>query len=427
MIHFPEWAKNLTIYEVNVRQYTPEGTFAAFREHLPRLKEMGAGILWFMPVQPIGKQNRKGTLGSYYSIADYVSINPEFGTINEFVELVDEIHSLGMYVILDWVANHTAWDHIWTLQHPEYYLLENGKFKPPFDEWSDVIKLDYSNEKMRAEMVRSMFFWIEKVKIDGFRCDMAHLVPTDFWNGFSEKLFKKYPDKYMLAETDHFDLLENAFHSSYDWKVFHSMNEFAQRKISAADLRNDIDEQLKWYPLHSSILRFISNHDENSWQGSELNRLGLCLENMTVLYFTLPGIPLVYSGQEAGNDVSLPFFEKCEIDWKADKMNGIIKMLISLRKENPVLWSSHFGGDFRFIEIPGTENLLAYTRSNGKQKLFVALNFSEEMKHITLNDCTLNGNYSLIPSGVDVIINAPFCLVVEPFKYRIFISSENKN
>lgn len=427
MIHFPDWAKNLTIYEVNVRQFTAEGTFAAFRNHLPRLKELGVGIIWFMPVQPIGVLNRKGSLGSYYSIADYVAVNPEFGTFQEFVDLVAEIHASGMYVILDWVANHTAWDHVWTKSHPDFYISENGNFCPPFDEWSDVIKLDYSNQKMRAEMNRSMLFWIKNAKIDGFRCDMAHLVPTDFWNDLSGNLFKKYPQLYMLAETDHYDLLENAFHSSYDWKVFHAMNEYAAGKISLDDLKFNITDQLAWYPEKSSILRFISNHDENSWHGSELVRLGLHLETMTVLSFMLPGIPLIYSGQEAGNERSLPFFDKDEIRWKEDKMKGLLKDLIKLRKENKALWCFGKSSNFHFIDVPENENLMAFIRKDSQNRVFVVLNFSNEIRQITLNMNELNGNYKLHPSGADVIINSPFCLVVEPYKYRIFVSSESKN
>lgn len=426
MIKFPEWAKNLTVYEVNIRQFTPEGTMAAFRNHLPRLKELGVGILWFMPVQPIGELNRKGTLGSYYSIADYTSVNPEFGTTDEFINLVDEIHQMGMYVILDWVANHTSWDHEWTKTHPDFYLTENGSFRPPFDEWSDVIALDYSNPKMCNEMSRSMIFWLKKAKVDGFRCDMAHLVPVDFWNQLSEKLFKDFPDIYMLAETDHYDLLEKAFHSSYDWKVFHAMNEYASGKITLKDMQANINNQLEWYPQNSSLLRFISNHDENSWHQSELCRLGMQLENMTALYFTLPGIPLIYSGQEAGNDCSLPFFDKSEIRWKDDKMNKILKDLVSLRKENSALWSSDQGGDFNFIETPVDDNVLAYTRLKGNNKVFVILNFSSSIKQIKISDNQLDGNYTLFPSKADVIINAPFCIVLEPYKYRIFVSSESE-
>lgn len=424
MMNFPDWAKNLTIYEVNVRQFTPEGTFAAFREHLHEIKELGVGMLWFMPVQPIGILNRKGSLGSYYSIADYISVNPEFGTLEEFADLVKEIHSLGMYVILDWVANHTAWDHVWTKQYPEFYLTENGAFKPPFDEWSDVIKLDYSNDNMRLEMTRSMLFWIENAKIDGFRCDMAHLVPTDFWNDFSSKLFKKYPDKFMLAETDRYDLLEIAFHSSYDWKVFHAMNEFAGGKISLDDLKQNIDEQLAWYPRKSALLRFISNHDENSWHASELVRLGMMLENITVLYFTLPGIPLIYSGQEAGNAFALPFFDKSEIHWKVDKMRKLLTELTTLRRNNAALWSSDLGGDFGLIDVSGNVNLLAFWRRKAENKILIFLNLSNEQKQITLENSDLSGKYVMYPSHSDVIIGSPFCLVIEPFKFRIFVSAD---
>jgi len=341
---FPDWAKSLTVYEVNLRQYTHEGTILEFRQHLPRLKELGIGILWFMPIQPIGIINRKGSLGSYYSIRDYCSIDPAFGTMEEFRELVDEIHNLGMYVILDWVANHTAWDHLWVNEHPGFHHRnEAGEVFPPFPDWSDVIGLDYTNPGMRKAMIDSMKFWLKNTGIDGFRCDMAHLVVTDFWEQARPALEKTRPGLYMLAETDHYDLLNKAFHSSYDWKVFHAMNEVAQGKISVHDLAHTIEDQLAWLPGQSSLLRFISNHDENSWQGSEIERLAYFLEPMAVLYFTLPGIPLVYSGQEAGNYRRLSFFEKDLIDWKDDKMFALYQKLIQLRKDHQALWSGGEG------------------------------------------------------------------------------------
>lgn len=210
----PEWVKNAVIYEVNVRQYTPEGTFNAFTEHLPRLKTLGVDILWFMPVNPIGVKNRKGPLGSYYSVKDYTAVNPEFGTMEDFRRLVEQVHEQGMYAIIDWVPNHTAWDHRWTKEHPDWYKQdEKGEFVSPFD-WTDVIQLDYDNEEMRQEMIEEMIFWIRESDIDGYRCDVAHMVPVDFWDEARKELDKVKP-VFMLAESDQYFLHKNAFDMTY--------------------------------------------------------------------------------------------------------------------------------------------------------------------------------------------------------------------
>jgi len=319
----PDWVKNQTIYEVNLRQFTKGGTFEEFEGHLPRLKALGVGILWFMPIQPIGEKNRKGSLGSYYSIKDYSSINPEFGTMTEFKSLVKKIHSLGMKVIIDWVANHTSWDHQWTKDFPDFYDQdEHGNFKPPFPEWEDVIHLNYNNPVLWREMISQMEFWIREANIDGFRCDMAHLVPTVFWNHARHQLDKVKP-MFMLAESENHDLLEFAFDAIYNWKLLHGLNDIAAGKIKTNELLNIAKNGSDNLPTGAAELNFTCNHDENSWQGSAIERLHYYLEPLTILTFTLPGIPLIYSGQEAGNYRRLKFFDKDEIEWKEDKMTPL--------------------------------------------------------------------------------------------------------
>jgi len=338
-IKIPEWVDGQTIYEVNLRQYTKSGTFKEFETHLLRLKELGVGILWFMPIQPIGEKNRKGALGSYYSIKNFTAVNPEFGTLEEFKSLVKKIHKLGMKVIIDWVANHTAWDHHWTIDHPEFYSKDNkGNFKAPVPDWEDVIHLDYGNPKLWDEMIGQMAYWLKETNIDGFRCDMAHLVPTLFWNRTRHELDKIKP-VFMLAESENHDLLEYAFDSIYNWKLLHAMNELAARTINASEFFNIALNEVKYLPVGAFYLNFTSNHDENSWQGSAIERLHYYLEPLTVLTFMIQGLPLIYSGQEAGNYRQLEFFDKDEIEWKADKMFSLYKNLIELRKRNTELWS----------------------------------------------------------------------------------------
>lgn len=419
---FPSWAKSLTIYEVNLRQYTESGSIREFRQHLGRLKDMGVGILWFMPIQPTGMINRKGSLGSYYSIRDYCAVDPAFGTVEEFRLLVKEIHSMGMFVVLDWVANHTAWDHYWVDTEPAFYRRnEAGEVYPPFPDWADVIGLDYTNPELRATMIQSMKFWLESTGIDGFRCDMAHLVVTDFWEEARIALENTRPDLYMLAETDHYDLLKEAFHSSYDWKVFHALNEAAQGKISIRALADTIQEQLNWYPSNASLMRFISNHDENSWQGSELERLAYFLEPMAVMYFTLPGIPLIYSGQEAGNYRRLAFFDKDLIEWKEDKMKPLYTKLAKLRSSNAALWSAGKGFGYRELQLIGSDRVLAFERSAGKSRVLVILNLSYESSRISITDPLPSSEFiDLFSGGIKVKFGADPCFELEPFGYKVF-------
>ena len=235
-IETPAWVRGRTMYEVNLRQFTPGGTIREFSEHLPRLKQLGVGILWIMPVFPVGTEKRKGSLGSYYSISDYRAVNPEFGNLQDFKELVESAHVSGMKVILDWVANHTAWDHRWTREHPEYYHRDaSGSLKAPVPEWEDVIHLDYGNPGLWDEMIGDMAFWLKETDIDGFRCDMAHLVPTVFWNRARRDLDAIKP-VFMLAESQNHDLLEYAFDAIYSWKLLHAMNELAAGQLAAGDL-----------------------------------------------------------------------------------------------------------------------------------------------------------------------------------------------
>jgi len=395
-IYTPDWVSGQTVYEVNLRQYTKGGTFKEFEAHLPRLKKLGAGILWFMPLQPIGEKNRKGTLGSYYSISDYSKINPEFGSLEEFKSLVSKIHKLGIKVIIDWVANHTAWDHCWTKDYPEFYTKDdNGNFKAPVKDWEDVIHLDYGNPDLWDEMINQMAFWIKETDIDGFRCDMAHLVPTLFWNRARRDLDKIKP-VFMLAESENHDLLEYAFDSIYNWKLLHAMNETAAKNINAEKLLEITINEFNYLPDGASLLNFTSNHDENSWQGSAIERLHYFLEPLTVLTFLLPGNPLIYNGQEAGNYRRLKFFDKDEIEWKEDKMSLLYEKLNDLKGNNTALQT----GDFEPIKTDAPESIIAFSRSVGNKRVVVILNLSGDDVSFYVECGKLNGEYhNIITAG----------------------------
>jgi glycosidase len=374
--NFPEWSKNQSLYEVNLRQYTPGGTIKEFCEHLPGLRDLGFHLLWFMPVQPIGEANRKGTLGSCYSIRDYRSVNPDHGSLDDFREMVAKIHGLGMRVILDWVANHTAWDHEWTKTHPHFYVKDQqGSFTPPNPDWTDVIQLNYAEPGLREEMIGAMKFWITETGIDGFRCDMAHLVPLDFWRKARAALGVVKP-VFMLAESDDKRLLQSAFDTIYNWELYHAMNDLARNNLAVSGFREMLRERSGGLASSLHELLFISNHDENSWQGPESERLGRAVEAFTVLVYTLPGMPLVYNGQEAAFNRRLSFFDKDHIDWKENKIALLFKKLNELKRRNPSLWHGPEGGTFSILENPLSDQVFAYRRTKNNHCLKVLLNLS---------------------------------------------------
>lgn len=418
---FPKWAQNKIIYEVNLRQFTPGGTIREFREHLPRLKKLGVGILWFMPLQPVGLKNRKGSLGSYYSISNYTQLDETYGTIEEFISMVSEIHSMGMYVILDWVANHTAWDHHWVNDFPEFYRRnEAGEVFPPFPEWEDVIGLDYANTALRVEMIESMKFWLLKTGIDGFRCDMAMLVPTDFWNQARAELESLQP-VFMLAEAEQRDLTIEAFDVLYNWNLMHVWNDIAAGKYTADEIRWRIPSEITEFPAGCDNMLFISNHDENSWNGSEIERLHFGLEAFAVLIFTLPGMPLLYSGMEAGNYRRLSFFDKDCIEWKEDKMSALYSKLAELRTSNPALWSPRHESDLQLLSTNFDKSILAFLRSKGEHKVLIIVNLTSDKVDFHLNGSDYQGQYTdVLNENISVLLGDSPCFSLPGWGYLVF-------
>jgi glycosidase len=398
-VHHPQWSRNANLYEVNVRQYTPEGTFAAFAEHLPRLREMGVDILWFMPVTPVGELNRKGTLGSYYSVKDYTDINPEFGTLEDFRDLVNQIHNLGMYVIIDWVANHTAWDHEWTQTNPEFYFRDaNGNFGPPHNtDWSDVIQLDYENRELWDAMIAEMAFWVREMNVDGFRCDVAYLVPVDFWNLARQQLEAIKP-VFMLAEAEHPELHEHAFNAGYGWSFHHMKNSIARGDQSVSALDTYFFEQNRGdFPEGIYKINFITNHDENSWAGTEFERMGDAVEAFSVLITTAEGMPLIYSGQEAGFNRRLEFFEKDQIDWSNMRYEDFYRILLNLKRENRALWNGAAGGRMERVNTSNNNNVFAFIREKDGNRVLVVLNLSPEAQNVSFgNTERIQGTYNIL-------------------------------
>lgn len=421
-----DWIEQATLYEVNLRQYTKEGTFRAFLKHLPRLKKLGVDILWFMPIHPIGKVNRKGTLGSYYSVKDYYAINPEFGTLDDFRAVVDSAHSLGMKVIIDIVANHTSHDAVLLHEHPDWYVRDSvGKVVSPFD-WSDVAKLDYSKPELREYMISMLEYWVRDIGLDGFRCDVAAEVPTDFWNQARERLNRIKPI-FMLAEAEQPDLQEYAFDADYAWELHHIMNEIAAGKKNASDIDSYLERKAKRYPKNTINLLFITNHDENSWNGTEFERMGRAVKPMAALTFLLKGMPLIYSGQEVGFNRRLEFFEKDRINWD-DSLNftRFYKALVALKKNHAALAAGPQGGEFLRINTSADSAVFAFSRVLENDTVWAVFNLSSVSQRFMFTGNHPSADFTSYFSDRKFALPINDTITFEPWEFRVFVPV-NKN
>jgi glycosidase len=418
---FPEWSKKAVLYEVNIRQYTPEGTFKAFETHLPRLKELGVDILWIMPIHPISLKNRKGSLGSYYSVKDYKAVNPEFGTMDDFKSLVNKAHEMGLKVIIDWVPNHTGWDNQWIFDHPEWYTKDStGTIIPPNPDWLDIADLNFDSKPMRRAMIDAMNFWVKETDIDGFRCDVAWGVPQDFWDQARASIDSIKP-VYMLAEDeDHQEFLKYTFESNYAWKLHHILNQVAQGKKTAADIKTYFDESVGKYAPGSFPMQFITNHDENSWQGTEYERMGEAVKTLSVLTFTIEGIPLLYSGQEAGLNKRLLFFEKDTINWSNLELQKFFQSLTSLKHDNSALWNGTAGGSMVSVETSVPQNVLAFTREKDNNQVLAVFNLSANPVEAGLQ-LSQAGDYQEYFSGEIIKLEKGSVLKLDKWGYQVFV------
>lgn len=421
-----DWSHNLSIYEVNVRQYTAAGTFAAFEAHLDRLQEMGAGILWFMPIHPIGQRNRLGSLGSYYSVRNYLDVNPEFGTLDDFKGLVQKIHDRGMYVIMDWVANHTAWDNPLTIEHPEWYVKDaSGNFiPPPGTNWSDVIELNYAQQGLRDYMINAMKFWVEEVGVDGFRCDAVSFVPQDFWREAIAQLKAVKPDIFLLAEGDGRTWHDAGFDMTYGWGLYGFGNgvlkRIAERVDNAFSLNGYAAAERTNYPASAYRMYFTSNHDENSWHGTTAELFGGAAEMFAVLTATFNGMPLIYSGQEAGLDKRLRFFDKDQIVWRDHENTNLYKALLHLKRQNRALWNGENGSRLQRVLTTNNADIFAFVREKDGDKVFAALNLSDRMQSVTLNGTAFIGAYRNVFTGDTVTLAAEAPLMLPAWGYIVY-------
>lgn len=395
-----DWSYSSSIYEVNLRQYTPEGTINAFSREMPRLKEMGIDILWFMPITPISLDRRLGSLGSYYACSDYTSINPEFGSLEDFAGLVKQAHALGLKVIIDIVANHTGWDHHWTREHPEFYRLNSeGQF---FDAhgWADVIDLNYDNAQLRQAMTEVMKFWIERCDVDGFRCDMAMLVPLDFWRDTRTAL-DPLKSLFWLGECEEISYHE-VFDATYTWKFLHKMEAVWRKESGLSGLDEVLDYYHAQFPADAQRVYFTTNHDENSHSGSEYERLGDAAKTFEVLCCTWNGLPLIYSGQEMPNYKRLKFFDKDPIEWTGRyELQSFYVALLALRKRNRALRAGDTSVTTQRLHPGPNDKCFAFARRAGDDEVLVLLNFSADTLSLAGASLSLPGSYRDIFTGAD--------------------------
>ena len=387
---------------------------------------MGIGILWFMPIHPIGVKNRLGTLGSYYSVRDHLAVNPEFGTLQDFKTLVQEIHKRGMYVIIDWVGNHTAWDHRLTLEHPEWYMRDaNGRFiPPPGTNWTDVIQLDYSQSGLREYMIQAMKFWIEETDIDGFRCDAVSMMPKEFWKEAIPALKLVKPNLFMLAEADGPEWYDLGFDMTYAWGLYGFgdgvLARIAEGSNNASHLSSYVSNETTKYTGAKYRMYFLSNHDENSWYGTPYELFGEAEETFHVLITTLPGMPLVYSGEEAGLDTRLAFFEKDCILWREHKNANLFTTLFHLKKRNPALWNGDQGGLFRRVLTNNNTDVFAFIREKQKEKIFAVFNLSNSFQHVSFKGTAFIGFYRDVFTGDTLTFSANGEMTLFPWGYGVY-------
>jgi glycosidase len=381
------------IYELNTRQFTREGTLAAAAQHLPRLRALGVDIVWLMPVFPIGVERRKGELGSPYSVRDYRAVNPELGTLADLRNFTRQAHALGQQVILDWVANHCAWDNPLVKEHPDWLTRDAaGLPQPPVPDWSDVVDLDYARPELRAWMVESMAFWLREAEVDGFRCDVAGMLPTDFWQEACPRLQALRP-LFMLAEWED-PALAGPFQMSYGWNLYRGFNACMKGEATVARLDSLLRAEESIWPAGHRLMRFTTNHDENSWNGTEDERLGPAADAFSVLCWTLPGLPLIYNGQEAGLERRLSFFAKDSIVWREHSRRALFEGLNRLKHTSPALWRDRVAADsYRRLPVKGSPALWAFLRPDARQDLLCAVNLSAAPAKVTLRDPALRGHW----------------------------------
>ncbi|NBC20408.1 MAG: alpha-amylase [Alphaproteobacteria bacterium] len=420
-----DWTRDAVIYQVNTRQFTPRGSFAAAEEQLPRLAQMGVDIVWLMPIHPIGEDRRKGTLGSPYSVKDYFAVNPEFGTLEELKSFIDTAHELDMRVILDWVANHTAWDNPIRTEHPEWFTRtpDGAMQPPPWTDWSDTADLDYSEPGLRRYMTDALVYWVREAGIDGYRADVAGFVPLDFWEQARRELEAVKP-VFMLAEWETRDLHARAFDATYAWS-FKDALQAAAGGAGTAPLKSYLFNHQNTWPRDGYRLLYTDNHDQNAWDGAAPEIYGEAYEAAIVTSFLFPGIPTIYNGQEAGLSRQLAFFEKDPIVWREDPLAGLFTRLAALKADNRALWNGAAGGRLKPVANTDEAHVFSFVRESDGDSVFAAINFSGEPRRVGFTSQFQRGNWRGAFTGEAVEINAGSRVDLPAWGWQILVRSED--
>ncbi len=424
-LRHPEWSRSAVIYQVNQRQLTEAGTFRAAEAHLPRIRDLGADIVWLMPVNPIGEVNRKGDLGSPYAVRDYLAVNPEFGDLADLRHLVDTAHALGLKVILDWVANHTAWDNVLVEEHPEWYDRDwKGDLRPtPWWDWDDIVDLDYEQPGLRRFMTEAMCYWVREADVDGFRCDVAGFVPLDFWESARRELERIKP-VFLLAEWETRDLHTAAFDASYAWSWNDALHRIAHGKGELEALRVYYALNARSWPRDAMRMTFVSNHDKNAWEGTAREQFGDALDAAVVLSVVGEGIPMIYNGQEAGLDKRLAFFERDPIEWREDPQEALYRSLFALKKAHPALWNGAWGAAMDRVPNTAEQWVLSFVRSHPGDPgdtVFAVFNFSDRSRRVSFGEGPHPGSYADAFTGAPVEVAADSVLTLPAWGYVVLV------
>jgi len=414
----PKWSYSTNIYEVNLRQYTLEGTFETFSQSLPRLKDMGVKTLWFMPITPISKKDRLGELGSYYAVQNYTDTNPEFGTLEDFKKLVTKAHDMGFKIILDFVADHTGNDHAWITEHPEFYNYEeNNELLHPHG-WSDVSKLNFDVPELWESVIDAMKFWVKEYDIDGYRCDMAHLVPLDFWEQAKKKLSKYKDNLFWLGECE-VPAYHKVFDATYTWRWMHASEEFYHNRMNLQSLITVLYKSVTEFPCNAFRTYFTSNHDENSWNGTEFEKYGDAAQLFAVFSATWNGIPMIYSGQELPNKKRLRFFEKDVIEWQ-DKfeLHDFYKTLLTLHSTNKSLRAGDTEVLTQIISHPDDHQVFSYLRKHETDEVLVILNCCGEGMNFQVKN--VKGVFRNVFGGDDINFDSNGNVYINAWGYLVF-------
>ncbi|TFW28829.1 alpha-amylase family glycosyl hydrolase [Duganella callida] len=420
-----EWTKNAAIYQINTRQFTPEGTLRAAERELPRLRALGVDILWLMPIHPIGEVRRKGTLGSPYAVRDYLAVNPEFGTLADLRHFVATAHGLGLHVILDWVGNHTSWDNVLRATHPDWYEKDRkGQPHPtPWYDWDDIIDLDYSQPGLRRYMTDALRYWVHEADVDGYRVDAAGLVPLDFWEQAAQQLRAIKP-VFLLAEWESRDMHARAFDASYAWTWWDALRAIAEGKADATSLYTYYAWNQKFYPKQAYRMLYTTNHDKNAWDGTEFEIFGPAVDAAIAFSFVSEGIPLIYNGQEAGNRKRLAFFERDTLQWQASPYTALYHDLLALKKQNTALWNGEWGATMEQVPNSLPKQVFSFVRQNARDKVFAVFNLSAQPVQASFRDDLHFGRYRDFSTGAVLQIDAQTRFQMAPWSYKIMIKAE---